>query len=199
MSRFALILTLYIASSITLLGCNISTTPDGAFLKQLRAHCGEAFAGQIVTNDEADNDWRAQRIVMHVRDCSDDEIKIALHVGENRSRTWILRYEDMSNDTTRLALRHDHRHEDGSADSVTYYGGHAADIGPNRISFPADPSTKELFDRENISVSKSNVWALELWPSNDVFVYEMTRPNRNFKIEFDTSKAVETPPVPWGW
>lgn len=183
----------------TLSACNISTTPDGAFLKQLRAHCGDAFAGQIVTHDEADDDWRAQTIVMHVRDCSDNEVKIALHVGDNRSRTWILRYEDISDNTTRLALRHDHRHEDGKPDAVTYYGGYAENLKPNRITFPADQSTKDLFDSEGIPVSKSNIWALEHWPADNIFAYEMTRPNRNFKIEFDISKTVETPPVPWGW
>ena len=192
-------ITFMFFSTLLLSACNISTSADGAFLKQLRTHCGVAFAGQIVTTDEADESWRAQRIVMHIRDCSEDEVKIALHVGVNRSRTWILRYEDLPQDISRLALRHDHRHEDGEPDAVTYYGGHATDIKPNRITFPADQSTKELFDRENIPVSKSNIWAIEIKPADNMFAYEMTRPNRNFRIEFDTSKAVETPPVPWGW
>lgn len=182
------------AALFALSACNVSTSADGAFLNQLRAHCGDAYGGEIVTTDAADEAWRQERIIMHVRDCTDDEVKIALHVGENRSRTWILRYEDDV-----LALRHDHRHEDGKPDAVTYYGGTAADIGPNRITFPADAPTKELFDRENIPVSKANIWAVEIKPSRNLFTYELTRPNRNFRIEFDTSKAVETPPTPWGW
>ena len=179
---------------LTLTSCGISSTADGAFLTQLRQYCGEAYLGEIVTTDSADDSWRKERIAMHVRDCTDDEVKIALHVGEDRSRTWILRYED-----DHLALRHDHRHEDGTADAVTYYGGLAETITPNRLTFPADQSTKDIFDRANISVSNANIWAVEIDRSNKLFAYEMTRPNRNFRIEFDISKAIETPPVPWGW
>jgi len=153
-------------------GCNISTTPDEAFLKQLRAHCGEAFEGAITSEDPADDTWRNQQIIMHIHDCENDNIKIALHVGENRSRTWILRYEDTSESSKRLALRHDHRHEDGLPDAITFYGGLAKDITPNRITFPADQATKDLFDRENIPVSKTNVWAVNIAPANDLFAYK---------------------------
>lgn len=179
---------------LLLWSCGVSTTADGAFLSQLSQYCGEAYRGEIVTTDSADDGWRQERIVMHVRDCTDNEIKIALHVGEDRSRTWILRYED-----EQLALRHDHRHKDGQPDDVTFYGGFAKTITPTRITFPADQSTKEIFDRADISVSNANIWAVGLDRPNKIFTYEMTRPNRNFRIEFDTSKAVETPPVPWGW
>lgn len=165
-----------------------------AFLSQLQAHCGKAYPGKVISTDAADEDWRQESLTMHVRDCSGGEIKIALHVGENRSRTWILRYED-----DHLALRHDHRHEDGTADALTFYGGHAAGIGSKRISFPADQSTKDLFDRENIPVSKENIWAIELSADNQSFTYEMRRPNRDFRAEFDLSAPVDIPPVPWGW
>ena len=199
----AIFIGLFFFLFLGLQACIIQTSADGAFLQQLRKHCGEAFAGRVTSTDAADENWRAERIIMHIRDCKDEEVKIALHVGENRSRTWILRYEDLNKDsgqnTKRLALRHDHRHEDGSADAITYYGGLAADINPNRITFPADQATKDLFDRENIPISKTNIWAIIIDPTQDLFAYEMTRPQRNFKIEFDTSKAVETPPPAWGW
>ena len=161
---------------------------------QLRKYCGEAFLGEIVSTDAVDDAWRQERIIMHVRDCTDDEIKIAFHVGEDRSRTWVLRYEE-----SRLALRHDHRHEDGTVDAVTLYGGAAATITPTRITFPADTLTKEMFERENISASNANIWAIDLDRSNDLFGYEMMRPNRSFRVEFDTSTSIETPPDPWGW
>jgi hypothetical protein len=31
-----------------------------------------------------------------------------------------------------------------------------------------------------------------------LFAYEMARPNRFFRIEFDTSAPVDAPPAPWG-
>ena len=188
------IYAVFFSTPVLLGSCDISTTADGAFLWQLRKYCGDAFRGTIVSTDAVDEAWRKEHIIMHVRGCTDDEIKIAFHVGEDRSRTWVLRYED-----GHLALRHDHRHEDGTRDAVTLYGGIAATITPTRISFPADRLTKEMFERENISASNANIWAIDLDRSNKIFAYEMMRPNRSFRVEFDTSTPVDTPPDPWGW
>ncbi len=188
-----------LVSVVTLTACQESITknarPEDSFLAQLKPHCGKAYGGEITSQDAADEAWRQEKIIMHVRDCRGGEIKIALHIGENRSRTWILRQEDGG----RFALRHDHRHEDGSPDALTFYGGFTADVSNNRISFPADQSTKELFDRENIPVSKDNIWAMEISPSRNIFSYEMRRPNRDFRIEFNLGRAVNLPPTPWGW
>ena len=131
---------------------------------------------------------------MHVRDCSEDEIRIPLHVGDNRSRTWVIHRVD-----GRLALHHDHRHEDGNPDVLTWYGGSSNDqASGSRMNFPADEATRTLFDAEGIPQSKDNVWAVEVRPSHTLFAYELKRPNRFFRVEFDTSKPVETPPAPWG-
>ena len=46
---------------------------------------------------------------MHVRECSEDAIRIPFHVGEDRSRTWVV-----TRTANGLRLKHDHRHEDGS-------------------------------------------------------------------------------------
>jgi hypothetical protein len=169
-------------------------TPS-AFEAALAPLCGKAFEGRIVTTDAADDDWRAQRVVMHVRSCDARFITIPLHVGEDHSRTWVLM--QVGND---WELRHDHRHEDGSEDLLTQYGGFAATPADAlRQEFPADQATKDLFDRENIPVSKANVWAVEIDPSSSLFAYELRRPNRFLRVEFDTSKPVAAPPTPWGW
>lgn len=179
---------------LLLLACTAQPKPLQNFTDNVRSFCGQAFAGKIVTTDAADDEWRAQDIQMHVRDCTGEQIKIALHVGENRSRTWILRDEDGV-----FALRHDHRHEDGSPDTLTFYGGHLSRLTNTRAEFPADQSTKDLFDRENIPVSKDNTWAMEARPDDGLFAYEMRRPNRDFRIEFDTTAPIPAPPTPWGW
>ena len=67
---------------------------------------------------EADSAFRRNTSVMHVRQCSDREIRIPFHVGENRSRTWVVTRTPQG-----LRLKHDHRHEDGTEDRVTQYGG----------------------------------------------------------------------------
>ncbi len=169
--------------------------PASAFEAAIAPLCGKAFEGRIVTTDAADDDWRAQRVVMHVRSCDPRFITVPLHVGEDRSRTWVLM--QVGND---WELRHDHRHEDGSEDALTLYGGFAS-TPPDalRQEFPADQATRDLFDRENIPVSKANVWAVEIDPSANIFAYELRRPNRFLRVEFDTSKPVAVPPKPWGW
>ena len=55
---------------------------------------------------------------------------------------------------------------------LTQYGGFAATPADAlRQEFPADQATKDLFDRENIPVSKSNVWAVEIDASSSLFAY----------------------------
>lgn len=186
-----------LSSAITafaLTACSGPPDPQAAFTDTVRTFCGQAFSGKILSTDAVDELWRQEDIKMHVRDCSDNEIKIALHVGDNKSRTWILRDEDGV-----FALRHDHRHEDGSPDALTFYGGLLGSITNTRAEFPADQSTKDLFDRENIPVSKANTWAMEARPKDGIFTYEMRRPNRDFRIEFDTRTPIDAPPTPWGW
>ena len=133
---------------------------------------------------------------MQVRDCNENEIRIPFHVGENRSRTWVItRIGD------RLRLKHDHRHEDGSSDALTMYGGETTsrDAGSAmRQEFPADDESKTLFSASGLEVSNANVWAIEVDPGH-LFAYELRRPNRHFRVEFDLSKPLSSPPPPpWG-
>jgi hypothetical protein len=171
--------------------------PEGgvqdAFFASLSALCGQAFAGRVVTNDPRDASFASQPLVMHVRECSEREIRIPFHVGENRSRTWVVTRTGAG-----LRLKHDHRHEDGSEDVLTQYGGDANDQGGAvRQEFPADDASKGLFLANDIPDSVMNVWAIEVSPGN-VFAYELRRPNRFFRVEFDLSRPVAAPPPPWG-
>lgn len=169
-----------------------------AFLKELREHCGKAYAGRVVadTPPSADNPFAGKTLVMHVRECDLASIRIPFHVGDDRSRTWVLTLTS----PTGLRLKHDHRHEDGSADAMTHYGGdgRAAAKGRNhwRIEFPADEESQALFRREGRAVSVSNVWALEI--DKKRFVYELAREGRLFRVEFDLTKPQPLPPLPWG-
>ncbi len=157
------------------------------FFAQLESMCGQAFEGEatLVSGDGFDG-----RMVMHVRHCSPDEIQIPLHVGENRSRTWIVTRTD-----TGLRLKHDHRHEDGSEDAVTQYGGDTRDVGtPTTQAFPADAFTAELLPE-----AATNVWSLTVEPGERL-TYHLTRngqPRATFT--FDLSRTVEAPPAPWGY
>lgn len=166
--------------------------PADAFMNALRAHCGQAYEGRVVSSDPADADFAGQRLVMHVRSCADTEIRIPFHVGEDRSRTWVVTRTDAG-----LRLKHDHRHEDGSEDVVTQYGGDSSAIASaKRVEFPVDGYSIDLFNREGLTASVVNVWALEI--DDQTFAYELSRENRFFRAEFDLADAVETPPAPWG-
>jgi hypothetical protein len=164
------------------------------FFARLSALCGKAYEGRIASPPvESDASFAGKRLVMHVRDCSADAIRIPFHVGEDRSRTWVI-----TRTPTGLRLKHDHRHADGSEDVLTQYGGDITDPGnATRQEFPADQYSKDLFVRENIPQSVTNVWAVEVQPGR-TFAYELRRPGRHFRVEFDLTRPVAPPPPPWG-
>lgn len=169
--------------------------PADDFLRALTGLCGQAFEGRIVDNEPApDADpFADQRLVMHVRECADGVVRVPFHVGDDRSRTWVI-----TRTAQGLRLKHDHRHADGMPDVVTMYGGETASIGtPVRQEFPADADSRALFEREGLAASIANTWAMELEPGRR-FVYELTRPNRTFRVEFDLTTPVAAPPPPWG-
>jgi len=170
--------------------------PQSVFLDALRKHCGLSYAGQIVANTPAEpNDpFAGKPLVMHVRECSEDAIKIPFHVGDDRSRTWVI-----SRTESGLRLKHDHRHEDGSEDALTQYGGDTAFAGSAlRQEFPVDAYSIAMFEQQGRSVSISNTWAIEIAPGQRS-LYELSRPNgRLFQVEFDLTRPVANPPTPWG-
>jgi opacity protein-like surface antigen len=160
------------------------------FWAALRALCGKAFAGKVVEGTAAsDAQFAQQELVMHVRACGKDEIRIPFHVGANRSRTWVI-----TRTATGLRLKHDHRHEDGAEDKITHYGGDTDSAGSaKRQDFPADPHTAAL-----IPAAKTNVWSISV--DEKTFAYGLRREaeGRRFRVEFDLTRPVAAPPPPWG-
>lgn len=168
--------------------------PADEFLARLSGLCGKAFAGTVTASSNPNDPFTGQRLVMHVRECSVDGVRIPFHVGEDRSRTWVI-----TRTATGLRLKHDHRHADGAEDKVTQYGGDTAAPGSaGRQEFPADAFSKEMFRRENLPPgAQENVWAVEVEPGK-AFTYELSRPGRLFRATFDLTKPVDPPPAPWG-
>lgn len=184
------------ATALALAACASApapVSPQAQFFANLRALCGQSFEGRVVTTDAADASFASERLVMQVRECSDDEIRVPFHVGENRSRTWVITPTGAG-----LRLKHDHRHEDGTEDTLTQYGGDTANAGTaERQEFPADQFSQTLFVTNNIPQSVTNVWAVEVHPGR-MYAYELRRPNRHFRVEFDLTRPVAAPPPPWG-
>ncbi|CUS47634.1 MAG: hypothetical protein HLUCCO02_11190 [Idiomarinaceae bacterium HL-53] len=184
-------------TSVTLVaGCTpAEQDPQDAFIANLAEHCGNAYEGRVIKGDEeADATWMNSRIVIEVRECTEDRIRIPLHVGDNHSRTWV--FTDTING---LQLKHDHRLEDGSHDPVTWYGGTSYTAGTaTEQAFPADDFSKQMFSEQGLSVSIDNTWIVS-FPTENTMVYRLLRENRDFQVEVDLSNPVEAPPAPWGW
>ncbi len=183
MKRFLLAAALLIASVMPV-QAEVIPKP-GLFFDNLKPLCGKTYEGRVVTTDAADKDFADRRLVMRVADCGADTVRIPFSVGEDRSRTWVITLLDRA----RLRLKHDHRHEDGKEDVLSQYGGDT--LGPEsltRMEFPADAFSKALFLEKGNPASVDNVWALEL--TDKVFAYELRRPNRHFRVEFDLTRPL---------
>jgi hypothetical protein len=179
----------------------VQATPAHAFFAGLSALCGKAYAGRVVadTPTPTNDPFAGKSLVMHVRECDADVIRIPFHVGDDRSRTWVLTRIKAGHATSGLRLKHDHRHQDGNEDAVTQYGGDSIDPGTaQRQAFPADAFSKAMFLRQKLAASVDNTWAIELTPGRS-YTYELSRPNgRLFRVEFDLTRTVAAPPPPWG-
>ena len=164
--------------------------PHDAFWASLQSLCGRAFAGALAEGNATDTAFAGRALVMHVRQCSDDEIRIPFHAGEDRSRTWIV-----TRTADGLRLKHDHRHEDGTEDAITQYGGDTRGPGTATAQeFHADAYTASL-----IPAAAANVWTVEVVPG-ERFAYALRREgtDRRFRVEFDLTRPVPAPPPPWG-
>ena len=213
------------AMLLALAGCEsrqvLPPTPIDAFWSALQTHCGKAYAGGLVSDDARDAGWADKDMVAHFAECSDERIAIAFHVESDmeyaveqpvwdRSRTWVVTRTTpvmaRGGGISFLDLRHDHRHEDGSADAVTMYGGVSdGDKSARGVDFPVDPRTIALFEREELDASLTNVWRLEVDPASTTdarLAYQLTRrndPTRLLRVEFDAASPVAAPPPAWGW
>ncbi|MEO6682137.1 MAG: hypothetical protein ABIN48_04865, partial [Ginsengibacter sp.] len=150
------------------------------FWQKISAHCGKSYEGKI-TSPGKNEGFDGEKLIMHVKSCSDKILKIPFMVGENRSRTWVL-----TNEADGIVLKHDHRLESGLEDSVTQYGGKATNGGnPNKQFFPADQQTCDLLD-----YACFNVWWITI--DENTFTYNLRRvgTDRLFTVEFDLTKPV---------
>lgn len=205
-------------ASLSLAACahTLPPSPQDAFWSALQSHCGKAYAGEMVSEDARDADWAGKRMIGHWAECGTNRVAIAFHVedpaaegGWNRSRTWVVsreNYENAAQTTTLFTLKHDHRHADGHEDAVTQYGGLTRDRGTARAQdFPVDMMSIDLFKREGLGASLTNVWRIEIdlaGAPGARFAYQLTRgndPTRRFRVELDASTPVPAPPPAWGW
>lgn len=189
MKKLLIILLLLIPGKL-LAQENLTASNSLVFWDSLTQLCDNAYSGGILEAPENDS-FRGNELVMHVRSCDSEVIKIPFFVGDDKSRTWVFTRKG-----DRILLKHDHRHEDGSEDEITQYGGLSTNTGlANLQMFPADQETSDL-----IPAASTNVWWVEI-QSGEYFTYNLRRvgTDRYFSIKFDLTSKVETPDAPWGW
>lgn len=159
------------------------------FWENISKHCGNSYEGKI-TSPGKNEGFDGKKLVMHVKSCEGNVLKIPFMVGDDRSRTWVL-----TNETDGILLKHNHRLENGVPDSVTQYGGKSTNTGTATMQFfPADQETCDL-----LGYACFNVWWITI--DENTFTYNLRRvgTDRLFTVTFDLTKVVENPEDPWGW
>ncbi len=172
---------LFLSSFAALASCQLGPSPENEFWGRVNVLCGHYYSGELTSEPvESDQDFARGEVGMDVRACSEDAITIDLMLNGHVQGTWqLIRHEDG------LELRH--HHDDG----LTGYGGYSTENSSgSRMNFPADATTKEIFRAADYETGFANVWAMEA-RSGVVFAYELSRPERFFRLEFDTTNPVE--------
>ncbi len=165
-------------------------TSSEKFWEQLETHCGNAYEGEITEGAVEGDSFTGRKLVMHLRACNTNTIRIPFFVGEDKSRTWVLNI----NEDKIISLKHDHRHEDGTEDKLTQYGGTSSNIGLADVQvFPADVHTSDI-----LPAASTNIWWITIDETS--FTYNLRRigTDRLFTVRFDLTKTIETPDAPWG-
>lgn len=171
---------------------DMQLSPEQAlFWENIQEHCGNAYRGRLADATPFYQTFDAERIVIHVRNCTDTLTHISLHIDDNHSRNLML---TKVNGT--LRLKHDHRNQDGTEEEITQYGGDASVPGlETRQIFEADEHTADILpDRFD------NFWFLDIM-DEETLAYGVHWPKHgnSIRMEFDISTPVEAPPAPWGY
>lgn len=167
---FATLLILFtlLSSGTGTIDASQASQSQTTFFENIKKLCGQSFEGATEFPLDPDHPLAGKKLVITVDSCSEKEVRIPFQVGEDKSRTWILRLEQQG-----LLFKHDHRHADGTPDQITMYGGFAAPNGTeHRQRFPADSDTKKL-----IPEAATNVWMIELDKAKMQLVYYLERHN----------------------
>ncbi|MGB5689820.1 MAG: hypothetical protein WBM45_11130, partial [Woeseiaceae bacterium] len=85
-----------------------------AFFSAISELCGKAFPGTVTVDNDSSDTFANKQLIMHVRRCDDAQLQIPFHVGDDASRTWLI-----TKTGSGLSLKHDHRHSDGTEDTLT--------------------------------------------------------------------------------
>ncbi len=160
------------------------TAEERGFLDNLASLCGKSFRGKQVYMEEDRESWEDKEFVMHVTICEDDRVHIPFHLNDDHSRTWMFIVDDKG-----LRFRHDHRHEDGTPEELTLYGGYADGEGtPFRQHFPVDQYSIDLLDDHE----RMRQWNVVLAEDMSRFSYKLLYHGEVvFQADFDLTEPIK--------
>jgi hypothetical protein len=186
-----LLVVIALVAPLALTGCQSPQHAPGTATQQDHLFNGRMFLGRFIPlqhagwfEGEVDPDhtpegtFVGEQLRMKVLEVTMEGARIAFHVGEDASRTWVLTLHEDG----RLHLRHDHRDPDGTPHELTDYGGYGY-VGEDRrsCSFAADEKTIEMLPE-----AATNVWTMTIDFDNERFIYNLTRHNQpRFRAVFD--------------
>lgn len=173
--------TALFASALLVSSASLAADARDAFFASLSQLCGATFEGASTYSSTPNDTFAGKTLTARVASCTADEIRVPFIVGSDRSRTWIFTRSDGA-----LTLQHDHRHDDGTPDAQTMYGGAATAAGSALAqSFAADAYTARL-----IPAAATNVWTLTLGADGKTLSYYLERDGKpRFRAELRRSGA----------
>jgi hypothetical protein len=171
---------LSITCSLLFVSSLLFAQADKSFFNDLKALEGKTFYGKAIYMPDTTNvnDFWGKKLQFTVNKTNNTVLRMPFQVGENKSRTWVL-----TKSKNGVQLKHDHRHDDGSPDSITNYGGDSDRKISTALAqyFPADAFTAKL-----IPAASTNRWIMEFSPDKKKFYYILERNNiLRFKAEFN--------------
>ncbi len=166
-------------------GSELADPVEKAFFNHLAQYYGQSFRGKQDFMAEGRESWEHMDFVMHVTALEDDRIYVPFHLDDDHSRTWMFLVEE-----GRLRFRHDHRHEDGTPEDITMYGGYGSGRGTAmKQDFPADEYTCGL-----IPTSCHAVWRVELSENPRTYSYMLfSHDELLFRGVFDLENPISNP------
>ena len=179
-------------TAASLMGASVMATDSNQdkFFDSVKAQCGNAFSGKVEDSSNS-TAYNGRKFMLHIRDCSDTQIKMPLHIDDNSSRILVLTKSDGS-----IKLQHDHRHADGSSDALTLYGGYSsADSTANVQNFPESAESIAITKAQAPTRTYPSVWSIIL--SSEDITYQVVRPGRTIKTKFTFTDTVVHPPKAW--
>jgi len=183
---------LVILLGVTIAACSRGPPddPQVAFWQSIRSLCGQAFEGRLIEGSAADSAALREPLVLEVWQCYADELRLALHAGDDHSRVWLV-----SPTSDGLALHHSLHGRDGEALPYSGYGGETVGLGT---------ATTQVFlpDQETLAdvpTSEGAEWVLEVVPG-DRITYRLRSPaTADFRVDFDWGARAARQPAPWGF